>query len=261
MKKGVTKKEYLRLVRRTETALRRELKKPDAERDAALVSECVESLSYYRRELIALRRESSGFSAVLRPALAAVLAVVFTFVVGASVAQAAGFRVWTAIFRHDAGYLRVDYVPETTVMPSDHAGWEDAERSFYDHDAFAAELERNGFYAFLDEWNGFEFVDGGVRSTQNEYYASFTMFADEGYIRVRMIAKRRIEDKTSVWGLKDDIPAVHLEINGVDAAYQVDGGYAFATWQDGNMIFAVSVYDTPEMIEPLLYELVGRRPV
>lgn len=260
MNKSVTKKEYLRLIRRTEAALRRELKKPDAERDSALVSECVESLSYYRSELSALTKRSGSFRFALRPALAAVLAVVFTFVVGASIAQAAGFRVWTAIFRHDAGYLRVDYVPEVTELPSVTAEWEDAERSFYDHEAFKAELERNGFYAFLDEWNGYKFVDGGIRSTRNEYYTSYSMFADEGYIRVRMIAKRTTEERTSVWGLREDIPVVHVEINGIDAACQTDGGYAFATWQDGNMIFAVSVYDTPVIIEQLLKELVGRRP-
>lgn len=258
MKKGVTKSEYVKLIRRTETALGRELKKPDALRDAALVDECIESLAYYRERLALMREPARSHSpAFLRTALSCALALVLTFALGATIAQAAGVRVWTAIFNWDADYLRVDYVPEASVSPTAQTFWTDEQKSFYDFASYAKELAENGFEPFAEEWNGYRFLEGGIRSTKNEYYSGCTMRSDEGYIRLRMIAKNRVDTTTSVWGLDSDIPAVHLDINGVDAAYQVSGKNAFATWQDGSGIFSVSVYDDPACIEALLYALLG----
>lgn len=257
MTKGVKKSEYLRLMRRTETALRRELKRPDAERDEALARECIETLSYCRKQLTAEKSHAVRSFSFARAALTAAVILLVTFVLGASVAQAAGFRVWTAIFKHDAGYLQVDYVPESTALPVDYPEWADAERSFRDFGEFREELEKNGFAAFRGEWNGYEFLEGGVRSTLNEYYSSYSMASDDGYLRVRMIAKRSVEDRTSVWGLREEIPVVHIEVNGVDAAYQIDGDYAFATWQDGSRIYSVSVYDRVDTVEDLLTALIS----
>ena len=260
MKNGVKKSEYVKLIRRTETELKRELKKPDALRDNELVSECVESLSYYRGEYERLRAESGSALLLLRfarSALAAVLVLAVTFALGATVAQAAGFRVWTAIFRGDSGYLRVDYVPEISAAPTQSVRWEDAEKNFFTFEEFDAELVKNGFGRPLGEWNGYEFFEGGIRSTEKEYYASYTMRSEEGYIRVRMIAKAE-PDATSVWGLDESIPIVRVEKNGVSAAYQSDGDYAFATWQEGNRIFSVSVYRNTGCTEALLNELIKR---
>lgn len=257
MGKGVRKSEYLRLIRRTETALRRELKKPDAERDEALVEECVETLSYCRKQLSAEKTHTVRSFTFARAALTVAAVLFVTFALGATVAQAAGFRVWTAIFKHDAGYLRVDYVPDNTTLPVKYPAWADAERSFREFGEFQAELERNGFSAFREEWNGYEFLEGGIRSTQNEYYSNYSMSSDDGYIRVRMIAKRTVEKRTSVWGLREEIPIVHIEVNGIDAAYQIDGDYAFATWQDGSRIYSVSVYDRVDCVEELITALIS----
>ena len=48
-----------------------------------------------------------------------------------------------------------------------------------------------------------------------------------------------------------------IEVNGVDAAYQIDGDYAFATWQDGSRIYSVSVYDRVDTVEDLLTALIS----
>lgn len=257
MSRGVKKTEYMRLLRRTETELRRELKKPDSVRDQALVDECVETISYCRSRLAEQGRSTVRSFSLARAALTFAVVLVVTLALGATVAQAAGFRVWTAIFRHDAGYLRVDYVPENTALPSEYPAWDDAERSFRDYNEFRAELGKNGFSAFAKEWNGYEFLEGGIRSTRNEYYSNYSMTADEGYVRIRMIAKRTVEERTSVWGLKEDIPAVHIEVNGIDAAYQIDGDYAFATWQDGSRIYSVSFYDRVDIVEDFLTALIS----
>lgn len=261
MRRSLGKTEYVKLIRRTQTALNKELKKPELEQDGDLISECLESLAYYRERLEALsegrgvRSFSRGF---MRTALTAALVLVMTFAVGATVAQAAGVRVWTAIFRGDAGYLRVDYVPEVTAAPSEKVAWEDAQKSFYNYRDFSRELSAGGFAEGLDNWQGFEFLEGSIRSTKDEYYSSYTMRADDGYITVRMIAKTTPDSVVSVWGLNESIPAVHLNIDGVDVAYQADDNYAFATWVDGSRIYSVSVFDKPSCIEALLYELVGK---
>ena len=261
MSKSLGKTEYVKLIRRTETALHRELKKPEEKQDADLISEHIESLAYYRERLDALRESApsrAGSRGFARTALTAALALVLTIALGATVAQAAGFRVWTAIFRGDAGYLRVDYVPDATAVPAEAAGWEDAQKSFYSYDEFSRELENNGFGFGLESWEGFEFLEGSIRSTREEYYSSYTMRSDEGYVRVRMIAKASPDTAVSVWGLDENIPAKFLDIGGIEAAYQADDSYAFATWNDGARIYSVSVFDKPECIEPLLYKLVGR---
>ncbi len=258
MKKGVTKREYIKLLRRTETELRSELKKPEAEQDGALIDECLETLDYCRSELASMRAPARGSYSFMRTALAAALALVFTFAVGASIAQAAGFRVWTAIFKQDAGYLRVDYVPASTAAPTEAIVWTDEQKSFYDHRSFAEELTSKGFDPFFEEWQGYSFLEGSIRSTEGEYYSGYTMRSDNGYIRVRMIAKTVVDTTTSVWGLDSDIPTVHLTINGIDAAYQSSADHAFATWQEGSRIYSVSVFDDPDCIEPLLNALVGR---
>ena len=258
MKKGVTKSEYLKLLRRTETELRRELSKPAAQQDKLLIDECLESLSYYRKELEALRSErrtAASFS-FARSFFTVVLALILTFAVGATVAEAAGFRVWTAIFKQDSGYLRVDYVPEITASPTERVEWQDAEMNFFEYEKYAEELEKNGFEPFPGEWHGYEFAEGGVRSTKQEYYSSLTMRGKEGYIRIRMIAKAFFDGPTSVWGLDESIPTVHVHVNGIDAAYQSDGHYAFATWQSGTRIYSVSVYDSVEDMEALLMDIV-----
>ena len=264
MSKGLSKKEYVKLIRRTETELNRELKKPEREQDADLIEESIESLAYYRERLLALReseraasRTSVGSRGFARTALTFALVTVLTLALGATVAQAAGIRVWTAIFRGDAGYLRVDYVPDATAVPTERIAWEDAQKSFYTFDEFERELKNNGFSFGVESWRDFEFLEGSIRSTREEYYASYTMRSDEGYIRVRMIAKAAPEASVSVWGLDENIPASFVNVDGIEAAYQSDDSRAFATWNDGARIYSVSVFDTPDCIEALLYALIG----
>lgn len=258
MAKGVSKSEYIKLIRRTNTALKRELKKPTDKQDLELIEESVESLAYYKQELDALRdtKHSTLFALFLRRAAVGLIALVLTFAVGATVAQAAGFRIWTAIFMRDAGYLRVDYVPEETVSPTEYRVYEDEEKSFFSFEDFAAEMNKHGFPVFTDEWTDYRFMEGVIRSTSGDYFASFTMTGDTGYLKLNMIAKERPVEKTSVWGLYDDIPITRLDIDGVDVAYQIDGSIAFATWQYGNMIFSFSMSKQTARIEELLYAIV-----
>jgi len=264
MKKGVTKAEYVKLIRRTETALKRELKKRTEEQDLDLIKECVESLAYYRSELDELRAAGShsrsfGF---VRSAAAAMLALVLTFAIGATIAQAAGVRVWTAIFTRDAGYLRIDYCPSITEAPTEPPAQQansDEEKTFFFFDQFAEEMRIRGYPVFIEGWLDYRFMEGEVRSFGSSCYSSYTMTGSEGFIKLTMYAKDRPDGRVSVWGLKEDIPITELDIRGVRVFYQVDGSIAFASWQYGNCIFSLSLSGRADMIEDLLYEVVDPR--
>lgn len=271
MKKRISKTEYVKAIRRTETALRRELKKSDAARDDALTAELIESLDYYRGELEAAKRESGApsFLAGLKRAAVVMLAFIVSFAAFATIAQAAGFRVWTAIIKRDAGYLRVDYVPAATADPTSvpsaapterETAWEDGEYSFFFADELEARMKEDGFAPLPTEWGNMEFVEGSVRRTANEYYAVSTLWGGGGCIKLRMIAKADPEQVT-VWGLKEDAPVHTVKVGGTEAFYQVDeeDGTVFATWQKGNRVYCISMFECRLDPEELIVHMLSAR--
>lgn len=103
-----------RLRRRAEKILDSEITKPACKRDPALIAECEETMLFCARaekELSAAdtarRRTFRGFNkAIIIAALALVI-----LIVSMTAAQAAGFRVWSALVHWDKNYLRIDYSP------------------------------------------------------------------------------------------------------------------------------------------------------
>lgn len=262
MNKRSLKREYLRAARRTNTALRAELRKKPEEQDADLISELSENLLFYRRELYESRSRAGAGSGALRfvrgfSLTLALLLVVFCL--GATVAQAAGIRVWTAIFKQDMGYLRVDYVPVSTAAPSERPCWEDSERSFFDAFSFAAQLEADGFEPFIAELEGYEFFEGGVRSTANDYYASYTLRGDEGFVRVRMICRTDPDNSITIWGLPADAELIRQELGESNVAYQVSEDSAFATWEKAGNLYCISVYRNTGCLGELIEQLAGEQ--
>lgn len=261
MKRGVTKTEFLRAIRRTNTALRAELRKKPEEQDADLIAEFSENLLYYRKELHALRagaRAASGFSRFARSSAFVLAALMLTFVIGAAVAQAAGLRIWTAMIKQDMGYLRVDYVPVSTEAPTQAPVWADSERSFFDARSFSAQLSADGFEPFVAELEGYEFFEGGIRSTSGDYYASYTLRSDHGIVRVRMICRSVPDDSVTIWGLPADAELIRQTLGESNVAYQVSDDAAFATWEKGGNLYCLSLYENTDCLEELLDQLAGR---
>jgi hypothetical protein len=289
MKGNVPKNEYVKLLRISRTGLRRELKKPAEKQDAGYIEECVENIAFCEKELYELRRERAsarGIMPALRRVGAAALALVFCFALFATVSEAAGFRVWTAIIKRDAGYLRVDYVPNTTSSPAKtaepsnssapsdtkapestpepsessapiYAEWEDAEKSCFSREEFDRRLTQDGLTPFSSEFGEYRFLEGSIRSTSRDYYATYTLMSPASCVRVRMIAKSNDPEPVSVWGMKGDIPYTEANINGIPVTYQVGEESVFATWQVRGCIFCASLFDPDMPVETILASIVG----
>ena len=113
--KFLTSRDYAKLFERAKRILDREISKPSDEWDEGLIEELEETMLYCaerKKVLLSEEKQSRRLqpSFKLRRALVIVAAVLASFVIFATVAQAAGFRVWSAIVHWDINYLRIDYV-------------------------------------------------------------------------------------------------------------------------------------------------------
>ena len=122
--KFLTSKDYAKLFERAKRILDREISKPSDEWDEGLIEELEETMLYCaerKKVLLSEEKQSRRLqpSFKLRRALVIVVAVLASFAVFATVAQAAGFRVWSAIMHWDKNYLRVDYTGNVTETPDD----------------------------------------------------------------------------------------------------------------------------------------------
>ena len=94
-----------------------EIKKPEAEQDADLIEECLETMSYLHdtAELLARQTQNrsikSGSRVTMRRAAVAAIAFAVLFI-SMTVAEASGFRIWSALIHWDSGYLHITYEPE-----------------------------------------------------------------------------------------------------------------------------------------------------
>ncbi len=103
-----------------------EIQKPEAEQDTDLVEECLETMSYLHDVVASLSQQlqsqgrGAGSKIVLRRVAIVAVALVVLFV-GMSVAEAAGFRIWSALIHWDSRYLHITYVPEgQNTLPTDY---------------------------------------------------------------------------------------------------------------------------------------------
>ena len=108
------RKDFDKLYLKARRILKRELSKPSEEWDEALISECEETMLFCAQRGKALRSESGSENAkamppALRRALFITLAVIASLLIFATVAQAAGLRIWSAIVHWDPKFLSISY--------------------------------------------------------------------------------------------------------------------------------------------------------
>lgn len=124
-------KDCLSQLKHLDSVYAAEIKKPEAEQDTDLLEECLETMSYLHDVVESLSRQTQiqrsgvGSRIVLRR-VAIVAIALAVLLIGMSVAEAAGFRVWSALIHWDSRYLHVTYTPEnqeqlTTDSPNKYA--------------------------------------------------------------------------------------------------------------------------------------------
>ncbi|MBO4879683.1 MAG: hypothetical protein J5544_05440 [Clostridia bacterium] len=124
MKSFTEIRKYKKLASRAEALLDLEMAKPASERDDSLADEYAKTVLYAREKIEALSSvpvskktlKYRPHAAPFRRFAVAAAALLLVFCVGASVAQASGVRVWSALVHWDANYLKIDYSP--TAAPS-----------------------------------------------------------------------------------------------------------------------------------------------
>lgn len=109
-----------------EKVFKRELSKPVEERDNALIDECLETLQYLESVFAELSRKlknkdfdrSSSIPHILSPKWIAIC-FVLVILLACTIAQALGFRVWSALIHWDANYLYIGYIAnaQPSVLP------------------------------------------------------------------------------------------------------------------------------------------------
>lgn len=142
-----------------------EIKKPEAEQDADLLEECLETMTYLHDVVESLSRQTQiqrsgvGSGIVLRRVAIVVIALA-VLLIGMSVAEAAGFRVWSALIHWDSSYLHITYAPEDQEpLPSvgQHLGMEsDTEESGFDNeivcDSLSEAIDALGTHVLLPSY-------------------------------------------------------------------------------------------------------------
>ncbi len=123
MKNSKEIRKYQKLASRAEALLDLEMEKPASERDDALADEYAKTVLYARERVDALSSvpvsektlKYKAHAAPFKRFAVAAAALLLVFCIGASVAQASGLRVWSALVHWDANYLKIDYSP--TAVP------------------------------------------------------------------------------------------------------------------------------------------------
>lgn len=129
-------KECLSQLKYLDSVYAAEIKKPEAEQDADLLEECLETMSYLHDVVESLSRQTQnqrsgvGSRIVLRR-VAIVAIALAVLLIGMSVAEAAGFRVWSALIHWDSRYLYVTYIPDDQEeLPSSSTESTNCDESF-----------------------------------------------------------------------------------------------------------------------------------
>lgn len=214
--KFLTSRDYAKLFERAKRILDREISKPSDEWDEGLIEELEETMLYCaerKKVLLSEEKQSRRLqpSFKLRRALVIVVAVLASFAVFATVAQAAGFRVWSAIVHWDINYLRVDYTGNTTETPDDQDidnGNEPVEEddaitvNFDSYDALIAYMgDRVLFPSGMD---GLEFVSASVTEDEELAVLHTTYCLGNESIIIDNTIMKSAECDTSSFGNKDN---------------------------------------------------------
>lgn len=221
--KNLSSKEYAKLSAKAERILERETKKALGVRDDALIDECMEMLRYCNEREAAVKMEDlekenghSGGIKLKRAAIAACLVLV-VLIISASIAQAAGFKVWSALVHWDKNYLTVNSAPTQENDPAQDQSVENTGEIQGDEIEtvlFDAEAEMIAQYGdkllFANGAYGVEFVKGEVSADPG----GLTAIVKYEYEGQKLVFNETYKDEVYDWE-RDFHSESYLEIDEV----------------------------------------------
>ena len=246
-----------------------EIKKPEAEQDADLLEECLETMSYLHDVVESLSRQTQnqrsgvGSRIVLRR-VAIVAIALAVLLIGMSVAEAAGFRVWSALIHWDSRYLHVTYAPEDQEPLSaaeQYLGMEsDTEESGFDDEVVCSSLSE-AIDALETHVLLPEYLPVGMEETYVSYSESSdnitskdltVLWEHEGnYIFYFVTIPKSSEWSTSFAYPQEDASAMKKVINGIEFIFADDHVF----WTDNIAIYKMETNLNDQELQSILSSL------
>lgn len=246
---------YAAQIKRFENLFETEMSKSADVRDEALLLECLETLEFLHERIRMLdemqRSEGHIYPTAprTRAAIAACVAIAVLLISG--VAQALGFRVWSALIHWDAGYLNVNYVPESQGELNISEGgiistpyMDNGEENAFDQYPTPEDaLEALGITAMLPtnlpEEMALKRIIGDVSALRKSLIIDYA--SDNHMLHYETNAYSETETAALVVLPGDESSYKTYESNGVTYLLStVDDGTTYATWMDGNTVYSIA---------------------
>lgn len=240
----LTSRDYARLFERAKRILDHEFSKPSAEWDEGLIEELEETMLYCaeRKKVLYSEEQSKRLqpSFKLRRAFVIVIAVFAFLVLSASVAQAAGFRVWSAIVHWDLNYLRVDYTgnsaekPEDQDIINDRTPTEEADAITVNFDSYDVLVAHMGDrILFPSEIDGLEFVSAIVTEDDEAAILHSVYRLENDSVVIDNIIPKSVEtDTISIGNIDASVydEVYERDINGVKCIFGLRKGRSYCSF-------------------------------
>ncbi len=267
--KFLTSRDYAKLFERAKRILDREISKPSDEWDEGLIEELEETMLYCaerKKVLLSEEKQSRRLqpSFKLRRALVIVVAVLASLAVFATIAQAAGLRVWSAIVHWDKDYLRVDYSGDQSHLPNEDVnesgvieqGSESSGESFSTLDSLKSYLGAEipyleGYDEFFD--SAFASKSDDIMYVKSKYKAPYGVIT----VEITVVSMGAPEQAAASVIHNDEFDDVYEKnIDGIDCIFGVKSKKTVCLFTKGNMIVNIWGDVTTEQIETLASKMM-----
>ncbi len=250
----LTSRDYAKLYNRAKRTLDCELSKPSEKWDEGLIEELEETMLYCaerKKVLFSEEKSSKSFlpSIRLRRALVVVIAVLAALALTATIAQAAGFRVWSAIIHWDLNYLRVDYNANPTDTPNDenintgNTPIEDSDAVTIDFDSYDVLMAYTDSKILLPIGvDGLEFVSANITEDEELIHlrSNYMLYGDSLIIYVT-VNKSTNQDNASFGneGFSDFADVYKKDVFGTECVFGVKGESIYCSFPYNKSVYLV----------------------
>lgn len=276
-KSQYTARDHEKLCARAERILDREIKKPLGKRDEALIGECEELMLYCaeRQKVLSAEAAKSSPAPRLKLRRIGVLAAVLLLLLAlsATVAQAAGFRVWSALIHWDRNYLIVEYSdhrsdpPAYTASPlsGTHApvqiGTPAVEKEVGSIDEL---IELSANKLLLPDMEGLAFngATAAVLEDFSDFHISYSLEGNDFVIKATILKVGETHDSYSRIEQNGPFKEVYEKnINGVDCIFGAGKKTGLCVFKVGNDLYDIFGSLSTEQLEAIAYSMLIRKDI